>query len=950
MKKKWFCILTVALLAFAGVCAGIGTAYAEQPAAAYEVKDFTEVPTDDWQICPQSDAGNATVSVNQKDLVIASAGSGTPANYYGAMSIINPGAEYENFTFELVFRVENAADSDRWLGVVYRTQSASDASPVTGYIMNYRVNGKNAYSAVNAGKGFQDAPVIDAGGALEDGTTTPLLGDGKYHTITVTMEGQTAKHFIDGHLVRTAPASDKDAHLGGAHERGGFALIMNRMTLRVKSCKITTEVHNPMEPIPPIESTGVDNTLVNTYQNENIKIVNAPTVVAEVTDAATLASLTAGARRPSNAVLHFNKDCNVVDKNGDVLDSFANVYASLDHTVIPVLNIQDKESAAAAIDFLTGGNGIDILDLAVLSPNPALIAQIKTANSKIRGIVEYREDDFGNGTRTDLYNLVALANRSCASVAVIPQSRATVENVRYLQGRFKTVWVKTGDTELDLRNAVNSGAYGIVVSDFATAYTVLESYDENAFVRMPFNVGHRGLNSGGYNENSVSCIRAAIAGGATHLEVDVHLTKDNRILVMHDDTLARTTTCTDPSVRIGDLTLEEIRSRYTLLHNNEQIPVLEDIFDVLQEHKDVVLVLELKAGTQIAQRIAALLGTGEGQYNVKDQLVIISFASDFLASLKNVLPDVPTALLKGTANKSTLSVNLAEMGACNTVLDISYGATDTEYDRAYLRDRGIMGWYWTFNNSVSLSAAVDKGHIGLTNDVADTMRDTVYKVTGKEATKASLRTGANGTAVSLVATTYSGKTKNVQGVVSYFVERGNYWDVIATYVAGGKRYYTQAFVIHKQTAEPHEHTYSGEWSNSATHHWHAATCEHTAEVGDKAEHTMQNGSCSVCGYKAVMPPAEHEHTYSSEWSNSATHHWHAATCEHTAEVSDNAEHTMENGSCSVCGYKTDDTEPVPQKVSCGCGGTVGVSAGATVAAVVILCAGMWLIIGRKRRV
>ena len=34
----------------------------------------------------------------------------------------------------------------------------------------------------------------------------------------------------------------------------------------------------------------------------------------------------------------------------------------------------------------------------------------------------------------------------------------------------------------------------------------------------------------------------------------------------------------------------------------------------------------------------------------------------------------------------------------------------------------------------------------------------------------------------------------------------------------------------------HTHTFAEEWSKDSTHHWHVATCEHTTEVSDKAEH------------------------------------------------------------------------------------------------------------------
>ena len=137
--------------------------------------------------------------------------------------------------------------------------------------------------------------------------------------------------------------------------------------------------------------------------------------------------------------------------------------------------------------------------------------------------------------------------------------------------------------------------------------------------------------------------------------------------------------------------------------------------------------------------------------------------------------------------------------------------------------------------------------------------------------------------------------------------------------------------------EIHEHTFSDSWSKNETHHWHAATCEHTTEVSGKAEHTFGDWSvtteateeaegskertCTVCGYKAteVIAKLAHTHKFATDWTKDETHHWHAATCEHTTEVSEKAKHTFgdwtttkeateeEVGSkeriCSVCNYK-----------------------------------------------
>ena len=56
--------------------------------------------------------------------------------------------------------------------------------------------------------------------------------------------------------------------------------------------------------------------------------------------------------------------------------------------------------------------------------------------------------------------------------------------------------------------------------------------------------------------------------------------------------------------------------------------------------------------------------------------------------------------------------------------------------------------------------------------------------------------------------------------------------------------------------EQHKHTYSSEWSFDETSHWHAATCEHTDEVADRASHVFDGNTCSVCGYQKADTPTE----------------------------------------------------------------------------------------------
>lgn len=143
-------------------------------------------------------------------------------------------------------------------------------------------------------------------------------------------------------------------------------------------------------------------------------------------------------------------------------------------------------------------------------------------------------------------------------------------------------------------------------------------------------------------------------------------------------------------------------------------------------------------------------------------------------------------------------------------------------------------------------------------------------------------------------------------------------------------------------SDRHEHSFSKDWTSDATDHWHAATCEHTKEVSGKATHTFgewtvtkaateeaegsRARSCTVCGYTATeaIEKLAHTHKFATAWTKDETNHWHAATCEHTEEVSGKAAHTFgdyvsnndatteadgtKTRECSVCGYKDTVTD------------------------------------------
>ncbi|TFF88864.1 MAG: hypothetical protein EU550_00475 [Promethearchaeota archaeon] len=112
-------------------------------------------------------------------------------------------------------------------------------------------------------------------------------------------------------------------------------------------------------------------------------------------------------------------------------------------------------------------------------------------------------------------------------------------------------------------------------------------------------IGHRGTRKG-YDENTIGAFRKAIEYGADLIEMDIHITKDNKIIVIHDETLDRTT---NGRGNVNAITYKEIE-QYRTLKNYEKIPKLRDVIEHLKNN--VKFIIELK-NPSLVQSVMELL-------------------------------------------------------------------------------------------------------------------------------------------------------------------------------------------------------------------------------------------------------------------------------------------------------------------------------------------------------
>ncbi len=109
-------------------------------------------------------------------------------------------------------------------------------------------------------------------------------------------------------------------------------------------------------------------------------------------------------------------------------------------------------------------------------------------------------------------------------------------------------------------------------------------------------VAHRGL-AEGMPENTIAAFRQSVERGLGIIELDVRTTSDGHLVILHDETLDRTTDC---SGLLADLSLARIKSCDAgwPSHPGERIPTLAEALDFARD-QPVRLLLDIKAGTSV---------------------------------------------------------------------------------------------------------------------------------------------------------------------------------------------------------------------------------------------------------------------------------------------------------------------------------------------------------------
>ena len=330
---------------------------------------------------------------------------------------------------------------------------------------------------------------------------------------------------------------------------------------------------------------------------------------------------------------------------------------------------------------------------------------------------------------TTAHNGVEIAQRTAADAwnvpytASAPADAATGRDVHLsveVQGAAVT-YALDGKTLLEGRiDRSRDGALGFVTAGATVSVddvTVTE-IEPASYVggdgELPVTVAHRGYSSVA-PENTLAAVAAGMRSGAEYVEIDVHTTADGLPVVLHDQTVDRTTEGSgDVAVLPGaQVSALDAGSWFSPAFAGQHLPTFAQVLDLLETGSSTLL-LEIKGpetSAEVERVVDMVVEAG-----LEDRVVLQSFDVAALRSAREHAPQIPRGLLRGSLDADPVAV-AQDLGAVmyNPSASALLARPSVVAD---LNEAGIAVMPYTVNSAADWARLTEIGVDGVITDRA----------------------------------------------------------------------------------------------------------------------------------------------------------------------------------------------------------------------------------------
>ena len=188
------------------------------------------------------------------------------------------------------------------------------------------------------------------------------------------------------------------------------------------------------------------------------------------------------------------------------------------------------------------------------------------------------------------------------------------------------------------------------ILDRAPPNTLQRVNDDARSSDRPRIIAHRGA-SGHAPENTLSAFALAAEMGADGIELDVHLTKDGQVVVLHNDTVDATT---DGRGSVSQMSVQELKTLdaggwYDARYENERIRTLAEVFETIDPHQLINVEIKVGRGRANPARPRGQLETETvrliERYDLSHRVLVSSFSPFILRRVRALCADIPLGYL-----------------------------------------------------------------------------------------------------------------------------------------------------------------------------------------------------------------------------------------------------------------------------------------------------------------